>query len=914
MTHSRIFPSLKHRKNYALYRHLNVSEMGLNETRKMFKISKPDSKYYVKQPDFPEIEVVAKELARLICPWQPKTRLMTDASGDLYVLSKEVKNFQSFGLTVLDELSAHLSQNLLIGLGFACINALVTNDYDLNNGNIGFDPETGRIISIDGDRAFYRCHVYEKDFDDKSVEITHQSIETQPSGEFTGAYNWLHSVAKLKLINSASYITDLQHNKAFQLELNLAILYWLLLPSYVLDEFISFYCINQSISTLLKKEIKDRIEQLHDAAMQIDSFKAYLNSEDANLESIRFTNQVQNFKLVKKIRLTTANSFQTDIQNRLALLRATSTSKARLKSPPVRFNTKINSVDDILSCLPNMVITDFPYFHRKLHELSDYERAFFSELNRFLLINKIATPDINRIINSAAQQNVACFDDLYSFLSTYSTYKTRHTNKIIPLGFFNDLVSYFKVLSDPKSSDVSIITSCMRIEQFIATYRHFFFEDPATERHYLSVSSMVGRLIHWNEYIKPPETAFKYQHIPIVAKVLLRLGFAADVKLLDRLSLTDIRDVIQSQVCFLPYVTYRGVRTNSIGLLDTDFLFVEISRRDASANPSIKSITRESIENFISDNEYYLAYAELSPLISSAFINAVRELSKQDHKVAFEFLYDFFCNPDYKLGMYHLRGVRSSLCPFIMSHNRIFHHYEGSRKFVNFSNDLSNNNLMRLFIEFFDKIQFYHAIDIMNAHFSVEMIPLCLLEKPNSPYENSLKDCDWGPLVCNVLDDMQLPARLRRFLAIQAIGSGKISTFNIHITHYYPLLEYYLEHFEHKTDEITFNMLQYLYHVLLNSRISTDFNPVLSSIIDKLAGTTQVNSHPELITAVHKAVHDATVKNQSSNGDNTSASDHSTPSSFGLSIFSPSNTVSSPDIKSLLNASIDETSSLNVKL
>ena len=237
------------------------------------------------------MEVLAQEFFRLIIPHQPETRIGIDHNNNTFsVLSEEVAGFHG-----LPNNEAHNFRNgKYTGFGQASLLAMFVKEGDFKNGNVGLDDKN-RVIKIDGDYGFYSFENLQE------CPITPENIGNlpYPPKDFH-ANNWLDLV-KLgtKLPNSTLIDAELADSPQFRSEVNQAMQRIILIPDSYLQQFLGAYMPGNEWADK-RQEFTDLIllrrDQLKNAALNNDSFKSYLQTEEADANAKQMLEQLKSFK------------------------------------------------------------------------------------------------------------------------------------------------------------------------------------------------------------------------------------------------------------------------------------------------------------------------------------------------------------------------------------------------------------------------------------------------------------------------------------------------------------------------------------------------------------------------------------------------------------------------------------------
>ncbi len=231
----------------------------------------PTKKWIVKKvldPNQAKREVLAQEFFRLFIPHQPETRLMWDAdSGVYYVLSEEIPGYKNLP----SGHAAGFGDGTYTGLGQAMVVALLLQEIDFKNGNVGLDDHN-RVIKIDGDWCFAPLNGWKN-----SLSITPDVLEQLPSihsPDFI-PHNWLdYYYEGIAQAHPGQIVApSLRDNPQFRTEVNEALFNICLLPDSFIEEFVAAYI--DTDPQLFVRLIKERRDQLYASALQNQSFIEY---------------------------------------------------------------------------------------------------------------------------------------------------------------------------------------------------------------------------------------------------------------------------------------------------------------------------------------------------------------------------------------------------------------------------------------------------------------------------------------------------------------------------------------------------------------------------------------------------------------------------------------------------------------
>lgn len=251
-------------------------------------------------------EVIAQEGFRLFEPAQPKTRLVVDDSPRIpewYVASKQVLAFTSLeDIKKRDgeiSLKIDLEYGLYRGLGHIVVLAKWFGETDLKFENIGID-QTRCFIKLDGGCCFAAS---DPNFKSRKYVITARGINKLPlvEDEDYEAHNWLDARVYLvektdtgekteqKIQASTLFGDDFANHPDFRREVNEMLLQILIAPQEWLEKFVES-CVPDrwqgdrrviEVTEECQEQLLDRQQQFQAAAMENESFKAYLKSSAA---------------------------------------------------------------------------------------------------------------------------------------------------------------------------------------------------------------------------------------------------------------------------------------------------------------------------------------------------------------------------------------------------------------------------------------------------------------------------------------------------------------------------------------------------------------------------------------------------------------------------------------------------------
>lgn len=242
----------------------------------------------MRDPMAAKIELLAQEFFRFLIPHQPETRLAADKNHTLHVLSQEVPGYKSLPLNQQN----NFSNGVFTGLGQALVCSVFLEEVDLKNGNICLDEEN-RVIKIDGDWCFAELKT---DYtEDRSFNLSPKTIASLPYPMDFPAFEWLdYTVKWVKNRESKIVNPTLSNSKQFRTEVNEAILKICLLPDSFIEAFTEFYLPSEGkrFSDLMKA----RRDILKQSALQNNSFKDYLKTQEAKNAVNAVLEQIKTFK------------------------------------------------------------------------------------------------------------------------------------------------------------------------------------------------------------------------------------------------------------------------------------------------------------------------------------------------------------------------------------------------------------------------------------------------------------------------------------------------------------------------------------------------------------------------------------------------------------------------------------------
>lgn len=252
-------------------------------------------------------EVVAQELFRLFIPGQPKFRLADSDDKNLYVLSKEVPGFASLATIDPDTFNKNIFTGKFWGFGAVTLLSVVLNEIDLKFDNMGINTFTGQIIKLDGDWCF--ANVRESTASApgcqnpktaRNYKITEALIRYLPLPFGYDAYNWVDAIISdvkgiciLSLVGLADY-------PPLREEINFLILRLILFPQSLLRELVFFHAEDEREANFLMMTYCMRIADLKSSALINESFRAYVQTEDAARSMAEYITYLLQFKITGK--------------------------------------------------------------------------------------------------------------------------------------------------------------------------------------------------------------------------------------------------------------------------------------------------------------------------------------------------------------------------------------------------------------------------------------------------------------------------------------------------------------------------------------------------------------------------------------------------------------------------------------
>lgn len=264
---------------------------------------KYDSLWYMKREpkcDQPVHEVIGQELFRLLLPNQPKTRLMLkrDIYGkrdQLYILSKEIPGYRSFGRIKPSELLTNILNEQYTGLGEVLVAALFLREGDLHLGNIGID-ENGHVVKIDGGFIF-NSNKKTMAADIAALPMLSKSYPTN----WIGINQWKEKLDKSELDPEAVLASEeIRELPAFRREVNQMLLKICLLPNELIRRMIFSYGAEVSDAEEMTAFLLQSKQEIQVAALANADFITYAVSADAETEVKAYFTYLEAFKTIGK--------------------------------------------------------------------------------------------------------------------------------------------------------------------------------------------------------------------------------------------------------------------------------------------------------------------------------------------------------------------------------------------------------------------------------------------------------------------------------------------------------------------------------------------------------------------------------------------------------------------------------------
>lgn len=231
----------------------------------------------MESPETARLEVLAQEFFRLIISTQPETRIARHpVFGTYYILSEEVPGYRDLPT----HQQAQFATGTYTGLGQVMLTAVVVQEIDLKNGNVGLNKRN-QVIKIDGDWTFVSIKD-PRSYAHQPKRITPELLNSLPFPVGFYAYNWL-DIKQQDISYAQSKIVDanLANAPHFRNEMNQAMLKILLLPDSYLRSFVDAYMPYGASADRFYDYLSNRREELKLSAMQNESFRSYLAREAA---------------------------------------------------------------------------------------------------------------------------------------------------------------------------------------------------------------------------------------------------------------------------------------------------------------------------------------------------------------------------------------------------------------------------------------------------------------------------------------------------------------------------------------------------------------------------------------------------------------------------------------------------------
>ena len=263
-----------------------------------------------------ERELLCQNFFRLIIPHQPDTRLClrkTYFKPEYYILSEEVQGFRP--LPAQERASPVYGD--YSGLGQALVVALLLQDRDVKNGNIGIN-QLRQVIKIDGDCSFSGLTPEKKG---SLYRVTADVIESLPDLVFREywAFNWLDYVQENQYYGHSKLVhPHLSNDPCFRREVNQAILRVVLLTSLVLQKFVDAYVTDGTRQREFLYFLIGRRDELLQAALQSESFCHYVGSQEAKADTAFFSQNVRTFTAHREV-LLSSDAYERSFLRRLTI-------------------------------------------------------------------------------------------------------------------------------------------------------------------------------------------------------------------------------------------------------------------------------------------------------------------------------------------------------------------------------------------------------------------------------------------------------------------------------------------------------------------------------------------------------------------------------------------------------------------
>jgi hypothetical protein len=245
-------------------------------------------------------ELITMELRRFLTGNGPKTRLGRSTDNVHGLLSKKVKGFQSFH-NIFNKLTTdQLAVLTFTHAAEAYVNALVLEEVDLTETNLGLDPE-GNVVHLDGDWAM--ASLTDKKYRPRGL-YSEEDVVSLPFIKRYAPHNWLGLVRaeKVRQPHQEAVMT-----RAYQIDaLNkfCGIMKILVLPDSFFKNFVLHYHAASKETVKIAAWLLSRQAYLRQIILANQDFQRYLTSIQAAEDFRNYANQAEVFKTLGKKRLT----------------------------------------------------------------------------------------------------------------------------------------------------------------------------------------------------------------------------------------------------------------------------------------------------------------------------------------------------------------------------------------------------------------------------------------------------------------------------------------------------------------------------------------------------------------------------------------------------------------------------------
>jgi ankyrin repeat protein len=240
------------------------------------------------------IETITQEFHALICDpnrdYQPKTRIAKHPSEESLILLSEKKDFTPLSKMNKEYFQESVRNGKFTGVGNASVMAFYFAESDRHLDNIGINKKNN-IICIDQGSHGLKANIHYEPSAKTLSELPYLGMDSsyQPNNYFQ-LYNQSSRDEKNSFVTK-----QMATDPAIQREKNITLMKLITNPDLLINKFMDSYPVDPKKNEFFCQWFSNRNKKFKHAALQMEEFRNYLLTGEANKELEKYIKQLQTF-------------------------------------------------------------------------------------------------------------------------------------------------------------------------------------------------------------------------------------------------------------------------------------------------------------------------------------------------------------------------------------------------------------------------------------------------------------------------------------------------------------------------------------------------------------------------------------------------------------------------------------------